>query len=42
MYKIPKLLKTLLPLGLEEDVLEGSKVSSELRDQLKLVMNSTR
>ncbi|XP_045527912.1 putative helicase mov-10-B.1 [Pieris brassicae] len=41
-YTVPKLLKTLLPLGLEETSLEGLNLPTEEREQLGLLMNSTK
>ncbi|XP_063831408.1 putative helicase mov-10-B.1 [Ostrinia nubilalis] len=41
-YKIPKLLKILLPRGLEDRALEGLQVPREMLEQLRLVLISTR
>ncbi|KAL0819791.1 hypothetical protein ABMA28_007830 [Loxostege sticticalis] len=42
VFKIPYLLKVLLPRGLEDKALEGLQVSSETLEQLRLVLISTR
>ncbi|XP_073950625.1 putative helicase MOV-10 isoform X2 [Choristoneura fumiferana] len=42
LYKIPPLLKKLLPHGLEEDALEKIKETTEVKLQLRKVMIATR
>ncbi|XP_068619032.1 putative helicase mov-10-B.1 isoform X2 [Battus philenor] len=41
-YKIPKLLKLLLPHGIEERALENINCSKEVKDKLRLLVISTR
>ncbi|XP_045490449.1 RNA helicase Mov10l1 [Pieris rapae] len=40
-YTVPKLLKTLLPLGLKDNSLKSLKCPSDEREQLELLLNST-
>ncbi|XP_026315173.1 putative helicase mov-10-B.1 [Hyposmocoma kahamanoa] len=41
-FKIPKLLKTLLPEGLDDDALDSLRCSEEMRAQLREILISTR
>ncbi|CAH2045675.1 unnamed protein product, partial [Iphiclides podalirius] len=42
MFKIPKLLKTLLPCGIEEKSLEKIKAPREIKEKLQLLIISVR
>ncbi|XP_049877513.1 putative helicase mov-10-B.1 [Pectinophora gossypiella] len=41
-FKIPKLLKILLPGGLNEDAIDKLIVEQSVREELRLILNSTR